>query len=203
MIPDSYFERFSTKKYRNENPIQRALIRRFVERLHGLFIAAQPIESVLEVGCGEGFLSGYLSEKFPHIRFSGVDLDPGDVENLRAKFPRIDAHVGSAYDLSSFEGQTFDLVICAEVLEHLERPDAALEQILDRRPKSVILTVPHEPFFMLSNLARGKNVTRFGNDPEHINHFGKAAFRRLLEPRIEIEALTTAYPWLLCLGHPR
>ena len=36
MIPDAYFSRFETKKYRNENPVQRALIRRCRRKTHSM-----------------------------------------------------------------------------------------------------------------------------------------------------------------------
>lgn len=202
MIPDDYFARFSTKKYRNENPIQRALIRRFVSALHDLFIEASPLSTVLEVGVGEGFISGYLSEKFPSIRFTGVDLAAADIDKLREKFPRVDARVASAYDVGKLGGG-FDLVICAEVLEHLDDPERALDQMISLAPKRLLLSVPHEPFFMLSNLARGKNVTRFGNDPEHVNHWGRRGFRALLEKRLTVHRVTTSYPWILALASPR
>lgn len=205
MIPDAYFARFSTKKYRNENPVQRALIRRFVSSLHDLFIEAGPVSSVLEVGVGEGFLSGYLSEQLPQIRFTGVDLAASDVEKLREKFPRVEAHVGSAYELESVVGSGggYDLVMCCEVLEHLDDPARALDAMLALRPRRLILSVPHEPFFMLSNLARGKNVTRLGNDPEHVNHWGPRSFRELLETRLDVRRMTTSYPWILALTAPR
>jgi len=202
VIPDEYFARFETKKYRSENPVQRALIRRFVASLHDLFVEAGPVSSVLEVGVGEGFISGYLSEKFPAIQFTGVDLSECDVARLRQKFPRVDAHVGSAYELGDLPGN-YDLIICAEVLEHLDAPERALDAMLARRPRRLLLSVPHEPFFMLSNLARGKNVGRFGNDPEHVNHWGRGSFRRLLETRLGVLRLTTSYPWILALTAPR
>jgi 2-polyprenyl-3-methyl-5-hydroxy-6-metoxy-1,4-benzoquinol methylase len=203
MIPDSYFDRFATKKYRSPNPLQRALIRRFVERLHSLVLSSMPIASVLEIGCGEGFLSGYLSEKLTHVSFTGVDLSEEDVEALKGKFPRIEAHVGSAYDLSFLGEREFDLVICAEVLEHLETPEVALDQMIARHPKRVILTVPNEPLFMAANFLRGKNITRLGNDIEHINHFNPRSFRKLLEPRFDVLEVTTSFPWLLTLNAPR
>ena len=120
MIPDAYFDRFATAKSRAKNPLQRALIRRFVARLHDLFLEAQPARSMLEVGVGEGFLSGYLSEQLPEKRFHGVDLREEDIARLRELFPRIDGRVGSAYDLSAFTPGEIDLVLCAEVLEHLD-----------------------------------------------------------------------------------
>jgi 2-polyprenyl-3-methyl-5-hydroxy-6-metoxy-1,4-benzoquinol methylase len=202
VIPDEYFARFETKKYRNDNPVQRALIRRFVSTLHELFIEAGPVSSVLEVGVGEGFISGYLSEKFPAIRFTGVDLSADDVARLQKKFPRIEAHAGSAYELGGLPGG-YDLIICAEVLEHLDTPERALDEMLRHKPRRLLLSVPHEPFFMLSNLARGKNVTRFGNDPEHVNHWGVRSFQKLLETRLSVLRLTTSYPWILALCAPR
>ncbi|HEY4116916.1 MAG TPA: class I SAM-dependent methyltransferase [Byssovorax sp.] len=205
MIPDAYFDRFETKKYRSQNPLQRALIRRFVRALHGLFIDANPVTSVLEIGCGEGFLSGYLSEKFPDKRFTGVDLSPDDVGKLRAKFPRIDANAASVYELDrAVAGKgPFDLVMCCEVLEHLDEPARALDQMLALAPKRLLLSVPHEPFFRGSNLLRGKNVARLGNDVEHVQHWSKRGFGDMLAARVDVITLTTSYPWILALAKPR
>ena len=131
-----------------------------------------------------------------------VDIQETDLERLRAKFPHIDARTGNIYDLSGLPGG-YDLVICAEVLEHLEHPERALDQIVSLHPSRVILTVPHEPWFMLSNLAMGKNITRLGNDIEHCNHFTVGSFRRLLSTRFSLTDVTTSYPWILASGQPR
>jgi 2-polyprenyl-3-methyl-5-hydroxy-6-metoxy-1,4-benzoquinol methylase len=200
-ISDAYFDGFETKKYRAKNPIKRALIRRFVSRLHELF-DADPPRSVLEIGVGEGFLSGFLSERYPHVEFSGVDINQRDLDLLATKFPRIKRYCTSIYDLGALPGG-YDLVMCAEVLEHVDDPDRAIEQIVKLSPKRVILTVPHEPWFMLSNLAMGKNVTRLGNDIEHINHFSVASFRKLLSRKLELSKVTTSYPWILAAGRPK
>jgi 2-polyprenyl-3-methyl-5-hydroxy-6-metoxy-1,4-benzoquinol methylase len=202
VIPDAYFERFETRKYRTARGVKRLLIQRFAAAVHDLFIESNPVGSVLEIGIGEGFLSGYLSEKFPEKRFAGVDVDVADLDRLKRLFPRIEAHAGSAYDLGAL-GAGFDLVLCAEVLEHLDTPDRALAEIQRLAPRRVILSVPHEPFFMLSNLVAGKNVRRFGNDVEHVNHWNPSSFRRLLEPRFDVLRVTTSYPWVLCLAAPR
>ncbi len=202
MIPDAYFARFETKKYRNENPVQRALIRRFVRALHDLLIEAGPLASVLEVGVGEGFLSGYLSEQLPSVRFAGVELDAGDVARAKRLFPRLEVHEGSAYDLGALPGG-YDVILCCEVLEHLDDPARALAEMVRLRPRRLVLSVPHEPFFMLGNLARLKNVSRLGNDPEHVNHWSPRSFRRLLEAKLDVVRVTTAFPWVLALAAPR
>jgi SAM-dependent methyltransferase len=202
LIPDAYFARFETKKYRNDHPVQRALIRRFATALHDLVIEAGPLSSVLEVGVGEGFISGYLSEQLPGVRFTGVALDAADVARARRHFPRIEVREGSAYDLGALP-KGYDLVICAEVLEHLDDPARAIREMMGLRPRRLLLSVPHEPFFMLGNLARLKNVGRLGNDPEHVNHWGRGSFRRLLEGQLDVLRLTTSFPWILALAAPR
>ncbi len=200
MIPDQYFDSFATQKYRHPNPVQRLLIRRFVQRLSGLFDSVLPATSVLELGCGEGFVSGCLSKR-TNAQYVGVDMSAEDLRNLEAKFPAIETHEGSVYDLS-FLDRKFDVVVCAEVLEHLDTPEVALDQILSVRPRAVVLSVPHEPWFCLSNLARGKNVTRLGNDDDHVNLWGKRGFLKLLRDRLEVERYDTSYPWQMVLARP-
>ncbi len=204
MISNAYFERFDTAKYRSRNPLQRALIRRFGSAVKDFFVTADPRRSVLEVGVGEGFLSGYLLECFPDRSFIGVDRNEADVRRLRTKFPGIEAQVGSAYDLATWrERGNIDLVLCCEVLEHLEQPELALREILSLGPKYVIASVPHEPFFMASNLLRGKNIRRLGNDEEHINHWGRRSFHELLSKHFEVVQMTTTFPWIVALLRPR
>lgn len=157
---------------------------------------------MLEVGAGEGFISGYLSERFPAVRFATVDLDGAQVERQRRLFPRLEAQVGSATELTALPGR-YDLVICVEVLEHLDDPLRAIDQMSRLGPRRLLLSVPHEPFFRLSNLARGKNLRRLGDDPGHIQHWGRRSFQRLLESRLDLLRLTTSYPWILTLARPR
>lgn len=201
-ITSAYFERFETPKYRNKNPVQRALIRRFVTTVHGLFQQALPAASVLEVGVGEGFLSGFLSERYASIEFSGTDLNPDDIARLGRLFPRVNARAESIYDLETSAAPS-DIVLCCEVLEHVDDPARALRALRRVTKQHAILSVPHEPFFMLSNLARGKNVRRFGNDPEHVNHWGAGSFRKFVEQAFVVERLQLTFPWVAVLARPR
>lgn len=64
----------------------------------------------------------------------------------------------------------------------------------------VIVSVPWEPWFRLGNLARGKNVSRWGNDPEHIGAFGPASLKRLLSRSFADVTITRRLPWLLAVA---
>lgn len=202
MIADSYFDGFRTPKYAARGRLRRWLIRRFARSLFDLIEASGPVESVLEVGIGEGFVSGLLLDRFPAARFAGIDASAEDLVRVRARFPRIAATEGSAYDLSAVTNGPFDLILCIEVLEHLDAPERAVDALAAANPRRAIVTVPHEPFFRLSNLAAGKNVSRLGNDPEHVQQFGPRSLGALLERRFEVVSLRTSYPWLLALARP-
>jgi hypothetical protein len=60
--------------------------------------------------------------------------------------------------------------------------------------------VPHEPLFRLANLARGKHVARWGNDPEHVQHWNMRSFCRLVSPYFRPLAMYSPFPWLVVLG---
>jgi SAM-dependent methyltransferase len=202
MVPSTYFDQFETPKYRSRSRVQRWLISRFVDQFQALLLEAAPTRRVLEIGVGEGFLSGYLSARLPEATFTGVDVRQEDLDRLKRHFPHISTCQGSVYDLS-FLAEAYDTVLCAEVLEHLEAPDKALEEIVKLGPRRVLVSVPHEPWFRLGNFLRGKNLTRWGNDIEHVNHWNPRTFRRFLEGRFQVLRVTTSFPWVLALLAPR
>lgn len=75
-----------------------------------------------------------------------------------------------------FENAAFDIVICSEVLEHLQYPGRALRELARVSGNMLLLTVPNEPWFCLGNLFALKNIQRFGNPIGHINHWTYRGF---------------------------
>ena len=53
-------------------------------------------------------------------------------------------------------------------------------------------------FFM-----RGKNLGRWGNDPEHVNHWGRRSFARFIGARFEIVAMPQVFPWTMALARKK
>jgi SAM-dependent methyltransferase len=80
---------------------------------------------VLDVGCNGGTLGIHLLGP-KKCRVKGVDVVPRLVE--KAKKRGIFAEVGEAEDLSRYEDNTFDCVLCCEVLEHLYDPIPAIRE---------------------------------------------------------------------------
>ena len=66
-----------------------------------------------------------------------------------------------------FEDDSFDLVLCLEVLEHVPEPGAALAELARVCCGRIVLSVPDEPWFRLGSLARGKYLRGLGDHPEH------------------------------------
>ncbi len=123
--------------------------------------------SILDAGCGEGFATGFIAERVPTARIEGIDVSPGAIEYAQEHFgERVTYQVGSVYDLP-YEDDSFDLVVCSEVLEHLDRPEDAVREITRVARRHVLLTVPLEPYFdALNRVGRAVGV---GGDPGHVN----------------------------------
>ncbi len=186
------------QKYKSRNPIQRALIDRFLEAVSSL-VAGLPIRTLLDAGCAEGFVLERLLQDSPHLMVQGVDIDAAALVRARKFHSALSFQVADIYRLP-FKSDSFDLVLCNQVLEHLADPQQALVELLRVSRYYCLLSVPHEPFFRLSNLLRGKSIARLGNDIGHLHNWSEAAFVRLARPHLEIVTVRKSFPWLIVLG---
>jgi hypothetical protein len=57
----------------------------------------------------------------------------------------------------------------------------------------MLLTVPCEPRFKFLNLARGRDVLRLGNHPEHVNQWSHSTFSAFVAARAKIERAWTVF----------
>jgi 2-polyprenyl-3-methyl-5-hydroxy-6-metoxy-1,4-benzoquinol methylase len=189
------------EKYESGSRILQALIRRFHARICDVL---QPLEfrRVLDVGCGEGFLSRALLDRFPGIEVVGVDASASAVEHARLRCPEGRFEQALVEDLGKWT-ESFDLVICSEVLEHIDDPAAGARLLAARSNGHALVTVPWEPWFQLANFARGKYLRTWGNHPEHIHRWSLGGFVRMLEPAMVVKQSETLFPWSLVLAQPR
>ena len=101
------------------------------------YLPLQPGETILDLGCGEGrhVISAYLEQDVTSI---GVDLSVDDLRTTQEKFQPFAEPNNShkSFGLSAanalqlpFADNTFDKVICSEVLEHIPDFEGALKEI--------------------------------------------------------------------------
>lgn len=185
-------------KHTNKNPLQQYLINNFYKTLIRLAKLLK-LETILDAGCGEGFSLSKLSEYKIGTKLEGVDDSRIALSLGKKLFPSLNLKYGSIHNLP-YANNSFDLVVCTEVLEHLKSPDNAITEALRVSKKYAIFSVPNEPFFMLCNFLRGKNLSRWGNDPEHINHWTVFSFQSLLKKEdIKIKTIELPFPWIMAL----
>jgi len=186
------------QKFLNQAPIQQFLVGGFHHKFVQAAAAVQPT-SILELGCGEGYLLNQLHQKLPTVKMLGLDtLDIALTEGRRV-FPDLDLRTGDIYHIDQPDN-SWDMTIASEVLEHLDHPEQALQELKRVAQRYVLLSVPNEPWFRLGNLARGRNLKRFGNHPEHINLWSQSGFVRFVGKHLTGEKVVNAFPWTIVLA---
>ena len=173
------------------------MIKRFQKRLAELF-GKTKANNVLDVGCGEGFTIQYLYDHYPQIDFQGIDLSQKTIAIAKENNPYAKFSVGSITEIP-YPDSSFDLVICSEVLEHLENPEKALIELIRVSRRYLLLTVPNEPWFRISSFLTGKYLTAWGNHPEHIQNWSKKSFLNFVQKYNKIISVKTSFPWTIVL----
>jgi ubiquinone/menaquinone biosynthesis C-methylase UbiE len=88
---------------------------------------------ILDVGCAESYIKKYISD------YTGIDIEEVNLE--KEKIP--------------FSDNTFDLVLCSHVLEHIENIDIVFKELLRVSKKYVLILLPNASCFFWSWLRTG------------------------------------------------
>jgi 2-polyprenyl-3-methyl-5-hydroxy-6-metoxy-1,4-benzoquinol methylase len=157
-----------------------------------------------EIGCGEGELSLRLARAGWTV--SGCDIASEAVQEARARAASaglaIPFRVLDIHDAAG-ELESADLVICCEVLEHLDDPIEALRILASLSSRHVLVSVPREPIWRCLNIARGRYIADLGNTPGHVQHWSSKAFLAMLGEQLDVLAVRTPLPWTMALCRVR
>jgi 2-polyprenyl-3-methyl-5-hydroxy-6-metoxy-1,4-benzoquinol methylase len=191
-------------KYGSTNPIVRWMMSGFASALADLVGRASP-ESIHEVGCGEGYWVVRWNQQ-------GIDARGSDFSSKVIAIARENA-VASGIAASRFEKRSIyelnpqsdgaDLVVCCEVLEHLDDPEAGLASLQKVVDRHLILSVPREPLWRTLNMARGKYLGHLGNTPGHVQHWSRNGFLDLVGRYFDVMEVRNPLPWTMLLCSPR
>lgn len=146
-------------------------------------------QSILDFGCGSGeMLELFYRNKFRPAQYLGLDIRKQTIDENNEKFAKLDfaefrqADLCAELDL----GQTFDLITCFEVIEHIghANADAFLENIwyhCDGNTRVYLSTPNYDP-----KVGAAKNHL-LGPD-EEIGEWDHFELKARLEEFFEIEA---------------
>jgi len=185
-------------KHTSKNPIRKLLIKNFHNSILRII---KPLKkgSILDVGCGEGFMLDFFAKNNLAKHLEGIDLSKEAIELGKFNFPSLKLKQENIYSLP-YSNNSFDLVTSAEVLEHLEDPQKALSEITRVSNRYILLSVPNEPLYRLSRLFSGINIKKLGDHPEHINHWGVKSFKDFVSKNnLKIIQTKLPFPWILIL----
>jgi ubiquinone/menaquinone biosynthesis C-methylase UbiE/uncharacterized membrane protein YbhN (UPF0104 family) len=186
------------RKYATTNPVVQRLIARWATRLRGEIAAlAPPGTTLADIGVGEGLaLARILTEGTIVV---GIEYRDDKIRCAREVIDGLQAVIGDAGLLPLRDGAVA-LTTCIEVLEHLTDPEPAVQELARVAHRGCVVSVPWEPWFRLGNLARGKNVARFGNDPEHLQFFTRGRLEALLGRYFASVRVEPVFPWLVAIA---
>ncbi len=184
-------------KYGSENPVVRRLMARFRRDLEACYALAAPT-SILDIGCGEGVLTHEWAGRLNGGRIVGVDLDDPllHAEWARRTAPNLEYRMMKGERLD-FADNEFDTATAIEVLEHVTDPEIVLFEMARCAQRWLIVSVPREPLWRITNIARGAYWSGLGNTPGHVNHWSSGALRKLLSQYGDVVELRHPFPWIM------
>ena len=103
----------------------------------------KPNMKILDVGCGAGHYLLSLQKRLDkNVDYTGVDITDPYIELAKQAFPQYPFHIGNINNLN-FEDNSFDIVICNNVILHLSPPPRrAISELLRVSSKYVVIRTP-------------------------------------------------------------
>lgn len=183
------------EQYHFKNRFKRFLYERFVRQLATSIVAIGP-RTMLDAGCGKGVVTYAARRQLPELMIRGLDIGRTELDVAQQLNPDCAVVIGDIRALPFADNQ-FDLVVCTEVLEHLEHPQAAIVELRRVSAYSLLLSVPHEPYFRLGNFFSGHYLTAWGNYPDHRQMWTKTQFVLEVSRFLTIQQVWTPFPWTI------
>ena len=142
-------------------------------------------KKLLDVGCGEG----WIMDKFFHsgVSVTGLDFSRFALEKIHPHLlPFFEQ--GNIYDVlreKSKQQITFDLIVCANVLEHVVDPEALLSIVrsLMHSHSLLVLIVPNDFSELHQHLLKTKKISKefWLCYPDHLSYFSKNSMENFLK----------------------
>jgi 2-polyprenyl-3-methyl-5-hydroxy-6-metoxy-1,4-benzoquinol methylase len=142
-----------------------------VYRRAGEILRTNQLKSVLDVGAGYPAKLGLLG----NVDITLVD-QPTLQERLRTDFPNVEFVADDLENPTSLHDRKFEVVISADVLEHLIDPDPCLDFIREKTSRFAILSTPER------DIIRGEDCMA-SPKAEHVREWNTSEFAAYVKSR--------------------
>ena len=177
MSKDDFYEEFWSDQAYHEAYALDSALRDRIPAIEYLWTGLEKPASLLDFGCGNGVLTYWLTKFGYGCRVVGIDVSLSAIKQARNQY--------SAEGLSFLhisEGipdEHYDMVVSSHVLEHVEDPVAALNE-LRNFGECFVLEVPLEDCLWANFRARLTKRHRADNPLGHLHFWTRNSFTTLL-----------------------
>ncbi|MCF8057798.1 MAG: class I SAM-dependent methyltransferase [Bacteriovoracaceae bacterium] len=148
-----------------------------------LELIPEDVKTILDVGCGGGSLMLYLMKE-GRFEIDGVDRSSSGVEHI-VNTLGLKAYVGDILNLKNISDNSYDLVICSEVMEHIDVKDweQALNELKRVSKRYILTTNPYREKLKYHQVVCNHCETRF-HPVGHIHSVGEKFVQENMRPYV-------------------
>ncbi len=157
---------------------------------------------IVDIGCGEGITLEYLKGRFPERRVEGIDAEAENIDICLRH--GLTAQHGTVYALP-FRDAELDCCYLTDVIEHLDRPEAAVSEVhrVLRPGGRLIIVFPRDVMFTVARLMTGKFSGAF-YFPGHVRQWTPREMSALLNREgfsLRMQQNLPFFFWTISLYH--
>lgn len=99
-------------------------------------------QNILDVGCASGWLLSELKKEFKKTEAFGIDVYGKAIDYGKKLYKNINLKKANAHKIP-YPDKSFDVIVCSEVLEHVEDPDKVIKEMkrVLRRNGSLVVEI--------------------------------------------------------------
>ncbi len=157
-------------------------------------------KNILDAGCGEGHLLKKMHDSFEENAYYGMDITPLAINDAKNRCPFANIKVGNI-GASGYPADFFDIIVCAEVLEHIYDFQKVLKE-LNRILKpggALIITFPNEILWTVARFFLGRRPIKV---QDHVNSFSRKSMKKFVNMKSVSETgLPFRLPFFISLGY--
>lgn len=135
-IKKEYGDKFIHGGYENDH--QWYYERMFFSKISSLnflnqYLSEKKLSSVLEIGCSTGLLPKFMNNIFNNVKYTGLDFSEKSLQLAKKNYISGNFLKGDFLQLPL--EQDYDLILCLDVIDHVNDPDAFLKKIIQKTKK--------------------------------------------------------------------